>query len=67
MFPKIVWEPFLGSAGILVASAVTIPLVGFLVGAHISSTQGLQMGVVFFALRFIWLLFLRYIFSRSER
>lgn len=62
---KIILEPILGSLGILIAGFATIPLVGKLAGADISMSQGLVMGLVFFILRFFWLLVLRLTFSKK--
>jgi len=59
-------EPLLGSMGILLVGFVTIPLAAYFVGADISTAQGLEMGLIFFSGRFVWLLVLRLIFSKKD-
>jgi len=60
-------EPLIGSLGILLAGFVTIPLAAYFVGANVSSAQGLEMGLIFFVGRFVWLSVLRLIFSKRSR
>lgn len=58
-------ESLLGSIGILIVGFWTIPLAGYFAGVEISGGAGMQMSLMFFVARFIWLYALRCIFSRD--
>jgi hypothetical protein len=62
---RILFEPLLGSGGILLAGFFTIPLAAYLTGASVTFAQGFEMSVMFFVARFAWLLALRFLFSRG--
>ena len=59
-------EALLGSAGILLAGFLIIPLEASVVGAQISYVQGASISILFFFARWIWLFLLRMWFSRGE-
>jgi len=66
MNKRLLIEPLLGSLGILLAGFLTIPLAAYFVGADVSTAQGFEMGLIFFAGRFAWLALLRLIFSKKD-
>jgi hypothetical protein len=59
-------ESFTGSAGILIVGFLSIPLAAAIVGAQVSSMQGLGMGGVFFLARWAWLYLVRTFFERLQ-
>lgn len=66
-WPKIVLEAFVGSFGILIFGFVSIPLVGYFVGADITMDQGFGMSIIFFIARIFWLVIVRRLFINFER
>ena len=60
-------EALVGSAGILLAGFLTIPLAAHVSGAHVTVAQGVSMSVMFFFTRWIWLFLVRLWFSRSGK
>lgn len=60
-------EALIGSAGILLAGLVTIPLTAWAVGASVNMAQGAGMSVLFFVGRFVWLALLRAWFERRKK
>ena len=61
---RLLIEPAIASAGMLLAGAFTIPAAAALVGAQITDAQGAEMSLVLFVLRFGWLLAVRVFFSK---
>lgn len=59
-------EALVGSAGILFAGFVTIPLTASVVGATVSLQHGASMSILFFFGRWIYLFALRMWFAKKE-
>jgi hypothetical protein len=64
---KLIIEPAIASSGLLIFGAFTLPAVASMVGAQMTVTQGAEMSAILFLLRFVWLFFLRVMFSRLEK
>jgi hypothetical protein len=59
-------ESVTASAGILLFSWLSIPAAAKVVGATVSTEQGVQMGLIFFVLRVVWLYALRCAFEKLK-
>lgn len=59
-------ESMVGSAGILLAGFITIPLAARAVGATVTLEQGASMSILFFFGRWIYLFALRMWFQAKE-
>lgn len=60
-------EALIASLGIMAFGWVSIPLAAWAVGVTVTVKQGAEMGLIFFALRLVWLYALRCYFDWRAR